>query len=281
MVNVLVPIVDSKQKFNDILNRLAKQSDINIVVGITEDLYSDILLKVEESENITFLKFQKGSKREAIINALQKYVEEGSILIMRKPITVEEFNSFVTSKQDVITCRREYGKFKNILFLIWQKLLRLFLGLNEYIGDSSVIYLGEDVSSIMTASGNFSFSSRVNRWRGIEQGTVYVKGDSVKPEHDMKDITKYIIFVALSILIAVVVTTCVCVFTKVSIIVGLLLVCLDVICVSITAISAIIIAFNFIVGKKNYPFALRIDDFGNQDEMKDIDKEDYLVKEDL
>ena len=84
MVNIIVPIIDKTKKFDNILIKLSEVSDLNILVGVNEDLYSDIVSRVGENENITFVKFAKGSKREAIINSLQNLLKSGSILVMSK-----------------------------------------------------------------------------------------------------------------------------------------------------------------------------------------------------
>ena len=203
-----------------------------------------------------------------MINSLQKYIGAGSVLIMRKPITVDEFNKFVVSKKDVVTCRREGNKLQYFMFKVWQKLLKFFLGLKEYKGDPSVIYLGDEISAVMSASGNLSFSSRVNRWKGIEQSTVPMSSGKVMSEYDKKDIFLYSIVSILAVVIGVVVTTCVSVFTNVTVMIGLLLVCLDVICAAVGLIMFIILLFNLSVGKKVVKDAVEIIEYKNDDEYE-------------
>ena len=123
MVNVIIPIVNKNVKFNSIITKLIDEPEINILVGINEDIYQSV---VGDGENLTYIKFKSGSKREAVINSLQKYIGAGSVLIMRKPITVDEFNKFVVSKKDVVTCRREGNKLQYFMFKVWQKLLKFF-----------------------------------------------------------------------------------------------------------------------------------------------------------
>ena len=104
----------------------------------------------------------------------------------------------------------------SFIFRLWQTILKFLLGVRQYNGDTSVIYVGEEISMVMANTGNFSFSTRVNRWRGIEQGTVSVQGENIKPEIDLKSTIIYSIIVFISIAIGVVVTTCVSIFTNVS-----------------------------------------------------------------
>lgn len=271
MVNVIIPIVNKNVKFNSIITKLIDEPEINILVGINEDIYQSVVGDVGFGENIQYIKFKSGSKREAVINSLQKYIGAGSVLIMRKPITLDEFNKFVVSKKDVVTCRRDGNKLQYFMFKVWQKLLKFFLGLTEYKGDPSVIYLGDEISAVMSASGNLSFSSRVNRWKGIEQCTVPMSSGKVRSEYDRKDIFLYSIVSILAVVIGVVVTTCVSVFTNVTVMIGLLLVCLDVICAAVGLIMFIILLFNLSVGKKVVKDAVEIIEYKNDDEYEEDD----------
>ncbi len=260
MINVIVPIVDKNKDFNKILNEISEISDLNILVGVNEDLFFDVKTKVGESENLTLIKFPKGTKRESIINSLQTHIVAGSILVMRKPLSLDEFNKFCYSNRDITTCKRENNKFLDFIFNVWQKILKLILGLKLYEGDPSVIYMNEEISAVVAASGNLSFSSRVNRWRGIEQETVQTKAEQVKAEYDKKDIVKYSIISALSFIIAVVATVCVAIFAQIGIFAGLLLVSLDLICLAISLIMLVLLIFNITVGKKNFAHAIELNE---------------------
>ena len=281
MINVIVPIIDKSKKFDDILKKLSGLEDISVFVGVVEDLYNDFILKVGESDNIEIIKFQKGSRREEIINALQNHVLSGSIMVMRRPITFEEFNKFITSKKDVVTCRREMNKFQAFIFVLWQRILKFFLGLRIYDGDPSVIYVNADISSVTAASVNLSFSTRANRWRGIEQDVVNVKGDNVKFEYDKKDIIIYSVVAALLFITAITVTTCVSVFVNVGIITGILLISLDLICISVAFILFVIMLFNLVVGKKMFRTAIELH-FESEMSVNDedeVDEEDNVSNE--
>lgn len=283
MINVIVPIIDKSKKFDEILKKLSQQEEIKVFIGVVENLYNDLLLKVGESDNISIIKFSNGSRREEIVNALQNHIQGGSIMIMRRPIKIDEFNKFISSKKDVVTCRRDLDRFKGFIFLLWQKILRFFLGLRLYDGDPSVIYINADISSVTAASGNLSFATRANRWRGIEQDVVTVSGkEKVKSEYDKKDIAVYSIVSALLLIAAVTVTTCVSVFTNVSIIVGILLISLDLVCVAIAFILLVIMLFNLLVGKKMFKSAMEIhteNEFVDEDEENNINEDEQIEEQ--
>ena len=116
-------------------------------------------------------------------------------------------------------------------------------------------------------SSNLSYNSRVNRWKGVDQDTTVVEGDKVKADKDTKTNINSMIISLIALLIGVVVTTIVSIYATVNIIVGLLLFCLDVICLSVILIFAIMTIFNNIVGKKQYGYAVEV-----------MDEEDEQIK---
>ncbi len=251
MINVIIPIVDKKYKYKDILSDLAHLDEVNVFIGIREELFNTVIEETENVENFNVTVFNNYSTMEGIINALQVHVGVGSTMIMRKPIKISEFNKFIASKKDVVTCRRSQNKFQSFLFAIWQHMLKFFLGLKMYEGDTSVIYLGQDLSSVISESGNLSFSTRANRWRGIEQETILVAGEPVKQDIDKKSLLIYLIIMLSALIVGVVVTVCLSVFVTINMIIGLLIVCLDLICLAIIIMTLVITIFNKFVGKKN------------------------------
>lgn len=258
MVNVLVPIINNAKGFDKILTSISSYSQVNILIGVVASQKQN--LQLSESENIHIIEFQEGSKREEIINSLQKYIVQGSILIMRKPISENEFNNFVNNPKNIVTCKRNLSNFKKSLLKIWQKILKIFLGVRLYKGDTSVVYFDEDISSVVLSSTNLSYNSRVDRWKGIEQGTVKVEGDLVKTDIDKNVNIRNIIIAIIALAIAVTVTTVVCLFARVNLIVGLLLFCLDFISLAIAFVLTIITIFNCLVGKRQFGFAVEKDD---------------------
>lgn len=279
MLNVLIPIVSNVKSYQKLISALNNAENINVLIGITSSLKSQIMNFA--SDNIFLIEYENGSSRESIINGMQKYLEEGAVMILRKPITIEEFNNFIRAKKDIVLCEKKVNKFKQFINFIWQKMLKLFLGVKLYEGDTSVILFGEDISSVFSSINDLSFSSRVDRWRGLEQGTVEVKGSAVKTEVDKKAIFKYLIISIISLLVGVVVTTCVSLFAPMSIIVGLLLFCLDIICLTILCIMIVLIIFNYTIGKKHFENAVEVIDDDEQqilnysdEEFDDTDEDD-------
>ena len=259
MINVIIPISSNAQRYYDIVNRLAQMESVSICIGICQSDYLSFIDNVGNIKKELVHVFQDGSDREEIINALQSEIDDGSVMVLRKPITMTEFSKFVSLRKDIVTCDRKLSKFKGFVFMICQKLLKLVLGVKLYDGDPSVIYMGEEIATVAKQSGNLSYSTRVNRWRGIEQGVVSTSPEVVKATTDVKSNAKLLIFAIVCIILAAGVTTIMCLFVKMSIIIGLLIACLDVVGFAISLIMIIMFIFNRATGRRYFSFALEID----------------------
>ena len=250
MSNILIPIKDKNlENFKSLLLELAEKEELAVFVGV-EEKNLEKLGGFEDCQNIQIISYQDGSNAEEMINDLHKYAGADSLLILRRPITIEEISKFLNCKLQVATCKVNRSKFKNAMFTFWQVILKTFLGIKEYEGDTSAIFLSEEISTVAYQSGNLSYSSRANRWRGIIQETIPVKGEPEKKEIDKKSVLKYSLIASWVLLFAIAVTTAVCLTVNVGVIVGLLLVCLDIICVAISFLTIIMAIFNTRVGSK-------------------------------
>ena len=280
MINVVVPIVHNAKSYKKVLSSLVNVDNINVLIGVVSSQMS--VLQTLEGDNIYYVEFKDGSNREAIINSLQKYIGDGALLIMRKPILPNELSEFLNTDKDVVVCKRNMSTVKNLFFQLWQKILRLCLGVRLYEGDTSVIYLGEDIATVISGTRNLSYSTRVDRWRGLVHGSVIVQGEPVKTDKDIKLNIKYALIALLAIIIGVVVTVVVSLYARVNIIVGLLLFCLDVICLATALILLVMIIFNNTVGKKNFGYAEEIlnDEDDDNIYLDSGDNEEEIIVED-
>ncbi len=280
MINVVVPIVHNAKSYKKVLSSLVNVDNINVLIGVVSSQMS--VLQTLEGDNIYYVEFKDGSNREAIINSLQKYIGDGALLIMRKPILPNELSEFLNTDKDVVVCKRNMSTVKNLFLQLWQKILRLCLGVRLYEGDTSVIYLGEDIATVISGTRNLSYSTRVDRWRGLVHGSVIVQGEPVKTDKDIKLNIKYALIALLAIIIGVVVTVVVSLYARVNIIVGLLLFCLDVICLATALILLVMIIFNNTVGKKNFGYAEEIlnDEDDDNIYLDSGDNEEEIIVED-
>lgn len=254
MINVLVPITTFSTKYKEILLELADEEDVNLLVGISNKIKNEVAFIPNEKVFIYDDCFDK----ESILNALFTKVKEGSLVVMRQPITMKEFQKLLSNGEHIVTCKKQRNPVKAFFFKIWQKILKAFLGVNLYNGDTSVVYFSEVLLPILFESGNLSFASRVDRWIGVDKGSEPLSCEQEKYNPDKKAITKYCIFANISLLIACLVTTFVCVFANVGIVLGLLLFCIDAICLAIILILVTIIIFNCSVGRRNVETAIEV-----------------------
>ena len=139
---------------------------------------------------------------------------------------------------------------------MWQKLTKLILGVKMYAGDTSAILFNKDFAEMIIHSENLSYSTRVNRWKAIKQAVITVKGEGDKVKIDKALNVKYSVLAALLVAVGAVVTSMVCVFADVSIIVGLLLFCVDAICVAVAFILIVMLMFNNMTGKRQQKKAI-------------------------
>ena len=96
-----------------------------------------------------------------------------------------------------------------------------------------------------------SYNSRVNRWKGVGQATYEVDyGKAEKFPTDKKQSLIYGVTASILIVVAVLVTTLLCLLTKINFVLGLLIVSVDIICIFMAIILFMMLAFNSKVGKK-------------------------------
>ena len=281
MINILIPITQNAKGYKKIIADLSSIEEGEIFIGVTTSQKD--ALQYPNRENIHVIEYDNSAKREEIINSLQKYIQVGSLFIMRKPITYNESKDFLKKEEDIVVCKTNYSPIKKFFFIIWQKILRLCLGVRLYDGDTSAIYFGEDLATVLAQSNNLSYSSRVDRWRGVEQSSVIVEGEPVKTEVDKKENIKYLLYGLLTLMLGVAVTTVVAIFAKVSVIIGLFLFCLDAICFAVFLLLIVVIIFNTVVGKKKFSSALELSYiFGFEEEeiIEDDEMQDFELEED-
>ena len=226
MINVLVPITIYKKKYEKLLTELGERGDVNLFVGVVSKVKQEITYIPDEMVYV----YDESADKESIINALSSQMEEGDVVILRQPISVREFDEMISKDENVVTADVKRGRISNFFFRIWQRILKMFIGVNLYEGNTAAIYFSENLFPILIESGNLSFASRVDRWIGVEKTTADVKVEKEKYQADPKTIFKYCLIADIALLIAALVTTFVCIFTNVGIILGLLLFCIDGIC---------------------------------------------------
>ena len=259
MVNVLIPINENYQEYSRLISEISFYNDINIIVGITEDLEKNVI----KDENVKYLVFKNGSNKEEILNAMSKFVLAGKILILRKSISKKDFNKIIaTNEKIVITKSKPTNKFVSFFKKIWHKIVKLFFGVAFYEGNTSVIMFDDDLSEVLLQTGNISYNSRVNRWRGIDETAVDIEDKkTVKFPVDKKQNITFSITIACLIAFVALASTLICLFVNLTFILGLFLACVDIICIFVALLLLLMLLFNNKVGEKNIKEAVLIENW--------------------
>lgn len=250
MINLIIPINKNVESYTQGITKIALNSDAQIYIGITEDLASKLDLNMP---NVDITIFEKGSKKEEILLSMQSLLTHQKTIIARRPISLEEFLELKNSKAQITYCSQgKSNKIKSYLNKLWQSLTRLLFGIKTFGGDTSLIAFDKDVVDILAEAENFSFATRVDRWKGFSQNTIEAKAAPVRFERNKKNTAMLLLCAILPFAIAAILTTCLALFAKLSIITGLLLACLDILCLSTTILSLFVLLLNSKIGQKNF-----------------------------
>ncbi len=250
MTNLIIPINKNVESYTQGITKIALNSDAQIYIGITEDLASKLDLNMP---NVDITIFEKGSKKEEILLSMQSLLTHQKTIIARRPISFDEFLELKNSKAQITYCSQgKSNKLKSYLNKLWQSLTRLLFGIKTFGGDTSLIAFDKDVVDILAEAENFSFATRVDRWKGFSQNTIEAKAAPVRFERNKKNTAMLLLCAILPFAIAAILTTCLALFAKLSIITGLLLACLDILCLSTTILSLFVLLLNSKIGQKNF-----------------------------
>lgn len=249
MINILIPTGDNSKGYQQMIESLSHFFDVNIIVGLTQKQESQI----EKLDNVRYVVFKDGTDKEEMLNSLSMFVLAGQIVILRRAVEAKKLEKLFESKAGITLAKtRARNKFFAFFVNLWHKLVQMFFGVKFYEGDNSIIKFSEDLSEVLLQTGNLSYNSRVNRWKGVDQVSVEVDdGKTERFPADKKQNLIYSLAAAALIVVAVAVTVLLCVFANINFVLGLLIVCVDIICVFMAIILVMMLAFNRKVGKKN------------------------------
>ena len=124
MNNIIIPVVDKEML--EFAENMKKRKDDFVIIGATVSLEKE--LKKTKKANVVTKIFEDGSKKEEIINSLKEEMEEGKVIVCRKPLSDEEIDKFFASEEDVIICKETRSKFHNFFFKLWQIFMQMLFG---------------------------------------------------------------------------------------------------------------------------------------------------------
>lgn len=256
MIDVLIPIVKDPDTFLRSMEELKERKDVRFIVGITSSVAKSANFDLP---NMIIKIYRDGSKREEIINALQSSLQGDKTFIARKPFTKEEFEKFTSSKADIVICQKhKQNAFSQFFVRLWTLMIKYIFGVKFFAGDTSLIYFNSELGEVLTRVTDLSYSTRVDRWKGIKQEIIPSTSAPAKIDRDTKRNLLLLLYAFIALAVAVTVTTVVAIFTKVNVVTALFLVCLDCISLSVAFLLLMSFLFNQKIGKKRYLKALEV-----------------------
>ncbi len=253
MINIVIPVIDKPEEYTKAIASVFIKQDVNILVGVVESIED----KLQLPASVVVKVYKNGSKKEEIINALKDYLQEGKVIVCRRPFTKKEFDLIANSDADITYFEKPIkNKFKDFCKRAMGKLIKTLFGVKFFDGDVSLIGFGEDMSEVLQNVSSLSYSSRVDRWRGVEHKKVLAEKAPVALESSNIKNVSLIIYSVLCLLVPIAVTVLVAIFTKVSFIIGMLLFCINVF--GIVGLVLLVCSYVFIknVGQRYFPNAL-------------------------
>ncbi len=248
MINVIIPITSVEKGYAEMIGELAFYDELNVLVGIWESCQDKIVF----DSNVKTIVFKDGTNKEQMINSLSMLVLAGKILILRRALGRKDLEKFLSSNESIVLgAKKKRNKVASFFVGIWHKFIKLIFGVGFFEGDTSAIMFDEDFSEVLLQAGNISYNSRVNRFRGVTEKTVEIAEGKADPYPiDKKQTAVYSSISAGLVAVAVLVTVLLCLFVNISFIIGLLIACVDIICVFMAGIFMMMLFFNRRVGKR-------------------------------
>ncbi len=255
MINVVIPIIDNAQEYSKSIASIANKEDVSILVGVVESLENNLDLPKTAVVKV----FRDGSQKEEIINAMKTYLTEGKVVICRRAFTKKEFDSLIASDAQVVYFEKKHKNKVAALFKKWiGALIKAMFGVKFFDGDISLIAFDESMGEVLANVSSLSYSTRVDRWRGVEQATVIAERPSVKMENNKKGNIKMIVSAILSVIVPVTITILVALLGKVTFLIGMLLFCIDFVGLAGMFLILCMLFFNLQAGQRNFADAEEI-----------------------
>lgn len=181
MNNIILPVVSDCEKAAEFIKSI-KRKDCTFYVGLT----SENSTKIKSSKYVKVFVYKNGSKKEEMINSLSHEIGDGPIIILRKLITKEELDKFISSQTEITVCEtKKLNKVSAFFYKLWTKLVRALFGFVFFEGDISVVAISENLAPVAKNISNLSYATRINRWKGISQSKVATSSPAAKKEYDV------------------------------------------------------------------------------------------------
>jgi len=180
MINIFIPIVDDVEDFCKFVAK-HKEKDKRIYVGIRRSLKEKF---VYDNDNIELHVFESKANKEEIINALQKIERKsGKLLVIRRPLTDEEYLALTTSESEITTLRAHHNKFVTWFKNFARKTIKKFFAFS-FFEDISAICYSEFLHELVFACPNLSMATRINKYVGVDVSEIETQTTPVKKDYN-------------------------------------------------------------------------------------------------
>ena len=161
MINIIVPIVENVEGFKNFI-QAHKSKDVKFFVGMKESLKADFDKDVEVHV------FKNSSNKEEIINSLHSCkMQKGKIMVVRRPLTDEEYKTLTISTAQITTLKAKRNNFVNMFKRMARAIVRKIFAFN-FFEDISAICYSEEMFELLSVCNNFSMATRLNKYVGVD-----------------------------------------------------------------------------------------------------------------
>ena len=161
MINVLVPIVDNSEEYQKFISDCSTKG-VKFYVGVKEKLLFE-----SKSKNTKIIVFSNNALKEEIINSLHaEKMEEGKTLVIRRPISKEEFEKLLASTADITYLKKKRNKFSCFFKKFAGWIVRKTFAFN-FFEDISAVCFGQNMFDLLKSCSNLSTATRINKFVGV------------------------------------------------------------------------------------------------------------------
>lgn len=210
MINIFVPIIDEVDKYQEFLSKINKRN-VKVFVGVHENLADKLKFS---SKSVVVTKYENSAKKEEILNELSSQkIENGKILVVRRPLDEEEYQSLITSDCDIAVLKQKRNKFVQFLKNLKAKILQKIFSFS-YFEDISAVCFSENLFDLICQCNNLSMASRINRYVGVSIDEIETAHKAVKKETNKTKNGLMLFGVTMFLLASIASVVCINLFTK-------------------------------------------------------------------
>ncbi len=186
MVNIMI-VTEKIALFKDLINTLRKEKQIQIIVGLIGD---DTTIK-----NVKIQHFNKEESEDDVINSLKKNLLPGKILLLRRPVSLEELTQLLNNTKEIVYLKETRNKFFTFIEKLWQKVELTLFKFTIY-EDFSAICFSEQLYMLVKNINQFSSLFKIDNLVGYTKEAIETSSKKVKLNVDKSEPISYLLLYA-------------------------------------------------------------------------------------